>query len=428
MVGASGTAVKCYRQAAVECGDSSAGYGQHLLQLRALRFDPENMQILRDLSLLQIHRLGAKLGVPLGRDVTGFAETRRKLLQVDREIRRHKRRIDTLETEVPLSDQQQEDVPKPSNRSPATLRRYIADKVKVLKLPVAGEHPAKGSRVRAVLDSNGDGSVELASPYDTFDNSTNSKSVMAFLEDLGFWNDGDHLIQAVAKFWFAHGLGSLTVYPFQLATISAYDAMQSEQHVHEAYQRDLAFFLPAGNPGQRSKACIDTYGSRLARQVFNGGGPFILPDSIDLIPAALRRLGYLDDHMNKDLPEALFCFLNAPANKHQLRKSGFLPQSGARSSEICKILRNAFLCQRFPGLWQYMRKNQASMQPVLKCLRKARVLDGNKYCKQEVFEAMQMYSEKNGLKVMRSFNGCAVRILRSLERNPNKRAIIEVKK
>eukprot|EP00913_Durusdinium_trenchii_P011646 g10937.t1 len=45
-------AVKCYRQ--------------------ALRFDPENIQILRDLSLLQIHR----------RDVTGFAETRRKLLQV----------------------------------------------------------------------------------------------------------------------------------------------------------------------------------------------------------------------------------------------------------------------------------------------------------------------------------------------------------
>ena len=44
-------AVKCYRQ--------------------ALRFDPENIQILRDLSLLQIHR----------RDTSGFAETRRKLLQ-----------------------------------------------------------------------------------------------------------------------------------------------------------------------------------------------------------------------------------------------------------------------------------------------------------------------------------------------------------
>lgn len=45
-------AVKCYRQ--------------------ALRIDPENIQILRDLSLLQIHR----------RDLAGFAETRRKLLQV----------------------------------------------------------------------------------------------------------------------------------------------------------------------------------------------------------------------------------------------------------------------------------------------------------------------------------------------------------
>jgi len=39
---------------------------------QALRIDPDNIQILRDLSLLQIHR----------RDLTGFAETRRKLLQV----------------------------------------------------------------------------------------------------------------------------------------------------------------------------------------------------------------------------------------------------------------------------------------------------------------------------------------------------------
>jgi len=45
-------AVKCYRQ--------------------ALKIDPDNLQILKDLSLLQIH----------SRDLAGFAETRRKLLQV----------------------------------------------------------------------------------------------------------------------------------------------------------------------------------------------------------------------------------------------------------------------------------------------------------------------------------------------------------
>mmetsp|Transcript_10321 Transcript_10321/g.26713 ORF Transcript_10321/g.26713 Transcript_10321/m.26713 type:complete len:936 (+) Transcript_10321:91-2898(+) len=38
---------------------------------QALKIDPENLQILRDISLLQIHR----------RDFTGYAETRRKLLQ-----------------------------------------------------------------------------------------------------------------------------------------------------------------------------------------------------------------------------------------------------------------------------------------------------------------------------------------------------------
>jgi len=43
----------------------------------ALRHDPENMQILRDLSLLQIHL----------RDMTGFVETRRKLLSLKPNIR-----------------------------------------------------------------------------------------------------------------------------------------------------------------------------------------------------------------------------------------------------------------------------------------------------------------------------------------------------
>jgi len=45
----------------------------------ALKYDGDNMQILRDLSLLQIHR----------RDLAGFAETRRKMLQVKPSNRLH---------------------------------------------------------------------------------------------------------------------------------------------------------------------------------------------------------------------------------------------------------------------------------------------------------------------------------------------------
>ena len=310
----------------------------------------------------------------------------------------------------------------------AVLRRYSATNTTVLPLRVTR---GSGPRVRAVLDTTGGGHVHLADPYEAFNNPSVATSVTQFLEDLGYYrrqgDQGGYLLQANAKFWFANHLGSLTVYPFQLATVSVHEMMHAREH-YERYSGDLAFLLPISSTGKRTRGCIQTYGSRLARQIFRGGGPFILQDTPELSTQVLRRLGYLDDALNSDLTEALFCFVNAAYNKAQLRKLSLLPLPGARSFNVCNQLRAAFLSHECAGHWRSIKKDEASMEPILQILRKADVLGQGKYDKSEVLAAMKGYQKRCGLAPMQTFNGLAVRILRSVETNPTKRELIEVRK
>eukprot|EP00435_Cladocopium_sp_Y103_P048113 s983_g14.t1 len=303
------------------------------------------------------------------------------------------------------------------------LRAFDDANIKVLKLAAV---ELTGPQIRAVLDHNGDGSVHFADPYKAFDNTAKAAHVMAFLKELGFKGDDGYLAPAAAKFWFANRLGSLTVFPSQLATISVHEVMQVQSDAYDCYSGDLAFILPVSSPPKNTKTCRQRYGSRLARQIFNGGGPFILQDSPDLTAQTLRRLGYLDDDLNDDLGEALFCFVNANVNKKALRLLGFLPSSGTRSSEVCEKLRAAFLSHDSRGEWQFIRKDEASMSSVLRLLHKDKVLASVEYSPSEVFVAMKMYAERYGLPEMQTFNGLAVRILQSVEQGPDTRSCIEV--
>ena len=314
---------------------------------------------------------------------------------------------------------------------PAVVSRYCEANLEVLKVKRPGAS-LEGPSVRAVLDSNGDGSVHLSNAYKAFDNSAGGKRLRAFLKECGFVGDTDagtgYLIQATAKFWFANQLGSLTVFPYQLATIAAHDEVigKSSQD-YKSYEGDLAFFLPVSSKGKITKRDLQKYGSTLARAVFRGGGPFMLQDSPDLTAQALKRLGYLDSDFNNDLAEALFCFLNTSGNKTKLRKIDSLPDSGASSSEVCEMLRGAFLSHQAQGQWQYIRKDKTSMAQVCMLLQKANLIARDEYVPGEVFEAMKIYSKRNGLPPMQTFNGLAIRIWRSVDKSPDGRAFLEVK-
>lgn len=231
-------------------------------------------------------------------------------------------------------------------RKYGVVRQYQDTGLEVLRLK--NDRDTR-SRVRAILHDHGGGSVQLTDAIKTFDNKEGGQAVGEFLTDLGYSSDTDWMIQASAKFWYANQLGSLTVFPQQQATVAVQHAMQSGvSQTWERYCGSLAFFLPSS--GLRSaKKVSNKFGNGRAYGVFQGGGPFILEDSPNLTADALRKLGYLDDDLNADLTEAMFCFINASDNKWTLRKTGFLPCTGDRSCNVSDNLRLAFLSNATRG-------------------------------------------------------------------------------
>lgn len=95
----------------------------------------------------------------------------------------------------------------------------------------------------------------------------------------------------------------------------------------------------------------------------------MLRDSARLIPRVLTKLGYLDKNLNADLAEAMLCFVNTSANKHVLRKQGFLPSKLATVQETGSSLRRAFLSNRFAATWQIGPRSTPEIEQLLKAAR-----------------------------------------------------------
>ena len=230
----------------------------------------------------------------------------------------------------------------PSSRF-SVIGRYQAERIEVHKINISSE--TTGPRVRAELHSDGNGSVHFSDPYCTLDNK-GGKAVLSVLDQLGYREGEGLALPAIAKFWYCNLLGSLTVFPGQLATIAMQDVIDGDRtRKWEPYSRNLAFVLPQSASSRKSEARIQKYGNLHARSIYQGGGPFILEDSPDLVPLVLRKLGFLDNGLNSDLAEAMFCFLNSNAKK--LRKPGLLPEAGQGRNLVEEQLRDAFLSPSF---------------------------------------------------------------------------------
>ena len=288
-----------------------------------------------------------------------------------------------------------------------------------------------GSFVSAILHADGCGSVGMSDLYVGAEGYGRdvTDTVQKFLKNLGYIEDDmDYLLPACAKFWHENQLGSLTVFPFSLANIAVHELLNSFNCWGKPL-RELAFFLPKSQKVRnhvynRKKAKV--YGSQIGYVIFQGGGPFILEDSPDLVEEALRKLGYIDDDLNDDMFEAMFCLMNASENKNSLRKQGFLPCPTDLSRNVALKLRRAFLSNKFKGLWQIMNRSSNAMQSILPALEKAKLLSKNgSHSQHEIFDAMQVYSAKHRLPPMRTFNGLAWRVRRHLIKDPSDRADVE---
>ena len=286
------------------------------------------------------------------------------------------------------------------------LRRYEEAGARVRSLEAVRDSSPK---IRAILHTDGTGSVQFADPYISCDNTAQVEHVRGFLQGLAF-DDGSYLVHAAAKFWLRNALGPLAVFPQQCATQAVHEiTRQRAGERWKKYGKRLAFVIPKTSPGGTSMQ-VNRYGSVLARRIFRGGGPFIVPDTPDLTGSVLRRLGYLDDSLNSNLAEAMLVFTNMSDNKHCLRKLDMLPSPDETAQEVQEKLRIAFLSHETAGLWQ-----KAPMDGrVRQVLQQHGLLDSaDKACKAEVFRAMQTYAGTR-LPPSRTYNGYVWQILSQL--------------
>ena len=313
----------------------------------------------------------------------------------------------------------------PENRT-GMIRQYETQGVSVLPVTLPKRH---GSKVRAILHENGSGSVTFADPYEPpsyGDFEQAYKNVARLLQDLGY--EGN-LVQSCAKFWMLNQLGSLTVFPRQIPVLAAQTLFANFEfgiaREWEPYSRELAYFLPAYSKTRLTKIQERTYGYRLARSVFQAGGPFVLENSSELVLNALRKLGYLDGEFNTDVSEAMLVFINLPSNKTTLRKYGWLPVPGDNQQDVDQKLRLAFLSHQTPGEWQAMNNSSTARGSVLQILKKSQILSSTEDSIEDTFEGMKSYAKQQQLPVMRTFNGLVWTILRHKDKSPTSRRMVD---
>ena len=237
----------------------------------------------------------------------------------------------------------------------ALIHKYRAAGIPVVELASPNE---RVSRVRATVHPNGSGQVALADPYYLQDCLEEVELCHAFLQDLGYVQAGSHeyLIHAACKFWRRNRLGQLTVFPQQCA-IKEVCRVASEHGYRKwlKFAEDSALLIPIYSRSRLTKKQLSTYGSGLARQVFRGGGPFMLKDSKGIVHVALRKLGYLDDELSADLAEAMLAFVNAPENHYALRKKlDLLPVIDDTAMDTEEKLRQAFMSHLSAGRWRIL--------------------------------------------------------------------------
>ena len=280
-------------------------------------------------------------------------------------------------------------------------RNYRSTGAEVMMMSVPGE--ATGANVRAVLHPSGYGTVQLAEPF-TYATSGEEEmtTVISFLQDLQYRKDAEYLGQSIAKFWFTNQLGPLTVFPGQCAIRAVLArANQFGTSPYVRCKKQLAYFLPVSSRSTITKVHLQTYGSRRARAVFRGGGPFVLEDSADMVCQALKKLGFLDSKWNSDMSEALLAFFNVAENKQILRKQfDALPSNDDTASHVEDTLRHAFLSNDSSGQWRIAPKDSAERE----ILCKEGFLDTKDASKGKVLKALKKYASKHQLPTMRNYN------------------------
>jgi len=305
--------------------------------------------------------------------------------------------------------------------------RVLAQRFERMKVPVlfTQQKPLKGN-VFAVLEADGTGKIcvkgeDLEYPYvdaDTIDFVANHMESLRYRKP-GETAIGHVLVPAVAKFWYANELGSLTVFPNQILF----------QEMHEAWLRhagklwlscesEFAFVLPRS--ANRTGAWVKRYGGKVTASFVHCGGPFLLKDSDTVVEEVLHRLGFMDTCLNSDLNEAIQVFSTMSINKRNLKKVGMKPSDLDGYSSCLSILRHALLSNESSGVWQVPPGDTR----VREYLIARGFLPGKDATKADIFQVFKKHSRRLGLPNHKTYNGYVLSLTSRLTHaDPNRRRL-----
>ena len=247
-----------------------------------------------------------------------------------------------------------------------------------------------------------------------------------FLCDLGYMTEGasERLVHSTAKIWLTNALSSLTTFPLQLGLQDLYRLVQDcGRSTWQRYSKEMTFLLPKSSTGGFSSKQTRRFGTRLARQILQGGGPIMLQDSTTMVAKALKQLGYLDADMNTDMFEAMLLFVNAHENQYALRKQlRLLPSPEDTATEVESKLRHATLLHCTDGQWRIAPRDT----DVRKLFFKHGLLPDVHAARGAVFKAMIRYARQHQVSEMRTYNEYVFHILSARNRINTKTGIIEL--
>lgn len=250
------------------------------------------------------------------------------------------------------------------------------------------------AKFKAVLNSNGECIIE-SHFWDGHREPFNDSGLRRTLHELEYMISTEGpLLPSVAKFLLVNMLCPRVVWPLPAALRETVRIMKGKSRT--LWQNDpgnLAFILPMGNQSQTTKSIRSTYGTSSCRAMCLGGGPFMLEDSDQLVPAVLKRLRYLDSELNVDLSEAIDVFCQTGRNTRCLIEIGIeIPQSFVVQAKQT-LLRSALLSRRSQGTW----KAAPNDTNIRRQLVSRGLIHNETAAKPAVFQAMKALAQQKGL-------------------------------
>ena len=309
-------------------------------------------------------------------------------------------------------------------RKRGVIKTYADGGIRVVSVPTLSREGKPAAplfyTVRAFLHPDGSGSICPSQPTKSVFMDDEVEEVRSFLHHLGFMQtSGSLLLTCMAKGWFVNEPRTLTIFPHQCAISELHRVISRKANSWKKPLNKLAYFFPLRRGGPKTQ--IARKEGSMAWKVAQSNGPFMMQDSACLPERALRKLGYVDKHLNKDKAEAMLVFANMNGNKRILRDTESLPDPSDTPDMVHDKLRRAFISNASSGNWQPPPKDA----DVVNLLVREGYLDGKPKSQHEKLRAMQCYSQRHDMPAMKTYLGFVWQLLRKINStDPSRREVV----